>query len=168
MGVARHARFCGACGSRLDRREMFGRVRGVCPLCGRIDFEQLKVGAGALVEDGGRLLLIRRGTEPFAGCWSLPAGYVENDEPPSTAVIRETHEETGLNVTTLDLAGVFYFDDDPRGNGILIAYHCTVVGGQLLDTIEATDATFFLPGDTPVPLAGACHDQAIRSWVGSA
>ncbi|MHB8457453.1 MAG: NUDIX hydrolase, partial [Acidimicrobiales bacterium] len=93
-------------------------------------------------------------------------GYVESDESPSTAVVRETREETGIDIAVRDLAGVFYFDDDPRGNGTLIAYLCVVVGGVLLETDEAAEPTFFGADDIPQDdLAGAGHDQVIRSWV---
>jgi ADP-ribose pyrophosphatase YjhB (NUDIX family) len=40
----------------------------------------LKVGAGALIEHEGRLLLLKRTQAPFKGCWNLSAGYVESDE----------------------------------------------------------------------------------------
>ena len=158
-------RFCARCGTMLERREVFGRERGVCPTCGWICYEHLKVGVCALVTDRGRLLLVRRGTEPFVGRWSLPAGYVESDESPTAAVVRETLEETGVEVTVGELAGVFFFDDDPRGNGLLIAYHCTGDADGLRETGEAREPTFFAPEDVPDDLAGAGHGQAIHSWV---
>jgi ADP-ribose pyrophosphatase YjhB (NUDIX family) len=58
----------------------------------------LKVGAGALVEQDGSLLLLQRTQTPFQGCWNLPAGYVEADESPLETVIRETYGATGLRV----------------------------------------------------------------------
>src|SRR3954466_6319036 len=52
---------------------------------------------GAVVRDtAGRLLLIRRGHEPSRGLWSLPGGRVEPGETLEQAVVREVHEETGL------------------------------------------------------------------------
>lgn len=158
-------RFCGHCGSALERREIDERQRGACPACGWVDYQQLKVGVGALVASEDRLLLIRRATEPFAGCWSLPAGYVDVDEPPIAAVIREVREEVGLDVTVRGLAGVYYFDDDPRGNGILIAFDCSQVSGSLVETHEALAPTFLTREEVPQDLAGAGHDQAIRAWV---
>jgi ADP-ribose pyrophosphatase YjhB (NUDIX family) len=54
---------------------------------------------GAVVlDDRGRLLLIRRGTEPSKGSWSVPGGRVEPGESPAEAVVREVREETGLAV----------------------------------------------------------------------
>jgi 8-oxo-dGTP pyrophosphatase MutT (NUDIX family) len=93
--------FCGRCGSELERRHISGRARGVCLDCGWIDYEQLKVGAAALVVYEAQLLLARRASGPFAGSWNLPAGYVENDEPPSEAARREAREEVGIEIVVM-------------------------------------------------------------------
>ncbi len=61
---------------------------------------------GALVrDDRGRLLLVRRGTEPERGRWSVPGGRVEAGETAVEAVVREVAEETGLAVVPTGLAG---------------------------------------------------------------
>jgi ADP-ribose pyrophosphatase YjhB (NUDIX family) len=91
---------------------------------------------------------------PGKDCWNLPAGYVEAHEAPLQAVVREVHEETGLRVEPQGLAGVYYFDDDPRGNGILIVYACRPVGGALRDTREGVASAFFGVNDLPEDLAG--------------
>lgn len=53
---------------------------------------------GVVLDDAGRLLLIRRGHAPSAGLWSVPGGRVEPGETPAAAVEREVLEETGLRV----------------------------------------------------------------------
>ncbi len=157
-------KYCPHCGAFLVLREIEGRERAFCPRCERIHYAQLKVGAGAMIERDGRLLLLRRTRAPFEGCWNLPAGYVESDESPVEAVVRETYEETGLRVEVGTLVDVYFFDDDPRGNGILIVYACHPEGGELRVSEEGSDATFFLPADIPPDLAGGGHDQAVTAW----
>lgn len=61
--------------------------------------DRLVRAAGALVvDDAGRILLVKRGREPSAGCWSLPGGRAEADETLADAAAREVLEETGLVV----------------------------------------------------------------------
>lgn len=156
--------FCPNCGAPLEIREFGHRQRPVCSRCGWIHYEQLKVGAGALIEQDGRLLLLERMHEPFKRCWNLPAGYVEADESPMQAALRETCEETGLQVEVVALDDVYFFDDDPRGNGIFIVYRCSVVGGELSASDEGIHPTYWPRDQIPARLAGGGHDQAIRAW----
>jgi ADP-ribose pyrophosphatase YjhB (NUDIX family) len=142
-----------------------GRQRSICPSCGWVYYPQLKMGAGVRLLQAGRLLLLRRAHEPFQGAWCLPAGYVEADEPPPRAAERETLEETGLVVRATRLVDAYYFDDDPRGNGIFLVYDCAVIGGQLSsESAESVALAYFAPTEIPGPLAGGGHDQAIHAW----
>jgi len=140
------------------------RARRVCPECGYIHYKQLKVGVGAYIEKDGRLLLLQRTHEPFTRHWNLPAGYVEVDESPAQAVVREVEEETGLQVEVKGLRDVFFFSDDPRGNGILIVYECIETGGNLSESPEGILPTYFKSDVIPGDLAGGGHDQAIEAW----
>lgn len=158
-------RFCPDCGGRLELRDVEGKERSFCTRCARVHYAQLKVGAGGLIVQEGRLLPIKRTRDPFSGCWNLPAGYAEADEAPVETVVREVWEETGLRVEPAGLVDLYYFDDDWRGNGILIVYACRVAVGLPQATSEGAMPTFFAPGDVPRELAGAGHDQAVRAWM---
>ena len=140
------------------------RSRSTCPACGWIYYEQLRVGVGAIIERDGRILLLRRATDPWRGHWNLPAGFVEADEAPSCAVEREVWEETALEVQESELIEAFYYDDDPRGNGVFLVYACDIVDGVLHNNFESTELRFFASHDIPDRLCGAGHARAIRAW----
>ncbi len=157
--------YCFHCGTELEEKTLDGQNRLVCASCGWVHYPQLKVGAAALVVQEGRLLLLRRRRDPWQGFWYLPAGYVEVDENPAAAAERELFEETGLEADAYGLAGAYYFDDDPRGNGILLVYNCHVTGGVISVNDEVEAAGYFNPTDLPEQLTGAGHEPAIQDWA---
>ena len=103
------------------------------------------VGVGAVILDGRRVVLVRRGTEPLKGEWSLPGGVLEVGEMLQQGVAREVMEETGLQVEVLDIAGVFDrilpdSNGTPQFHYVLIDYVCRVKGGELRAAGDVTDA----------------------------
>lgn len=157
--------YCLVCGSPMGQVVLEGRQREQCPACGWVYYRQVKLSAGVVVEDDGRILLLRRAFQPWKGAWNLPAGYVEVDETPEQAAVREVQEETGLTVTVDRLLGNYFFDDDPRGNGLLVTFFGRVVGGALALTKETTEFGWFALDKLPAPLCGAAHDQIILAWA---
>ena len=157
-------KYCTVCGRPLESRLIEGRQRQQCPSCGWIAYRQLKTGAGTLIEINGELLLFRRNHEPFKGQWNIPAGYCEVDEHPMETAVRETLEETGLDVKVTDLFDVYFYDDDSRGNGIMLIYRCEVIGGMLHASSEGDSFQTFPADQLPTDLAGGAHDQTILGW----
>lgn len=156
--------FCEACGERLEQVLLENRRRDKCPSCGRVHYDVPKVGAGTLIVKDGKLLLVRRTIQPFLGSWNLPAGYAEVDESPEQTAVRETFEETGLEVEIRSLVNVYFFTDDPRGNGLLILYRAQVVRGNLEESDETATPTFFSAQTLPQNISGGGHDQAVCEW----
>ena len=94
------------------------------------------IGVGAVIVDGPRVVLVRRGSEPLAGHWSLPGGAVEIGETLEACVAREMLEETGLEVAVGPVIDVFdRITRDTEGrvqyHYVLVDYLCRVVGGTL-------------------------------------
>lgn len=101
------------------------------------------VGVGAVIVDGGRVLLVRRGTEPLRGQWSLPGGLVEVGEALTAALVREVLEETGLIVEAVELIElldrIHREGDRVRYHYVIADYLCKVVGGSLQAGSDASD-----------------------------
>ena len=70
-------------------------ARWVCDQCGEIHYQNPKLVVGTIPEYQGKILLCRRAIEPRYGYWTLPAGFMENDETTGQAARRETLEESG-------------------------------------------------------------------------
>jgi 8-oxo-dGTP diphosphatase len=110
------------------------------------------VSIGAVVIDGQRVLLVKRGQEPLKGRWSLPGGVVEAGEELHAAVVREVREETGLSVRAGDVVEVLdriTRDADGRieFHYVIIDYLCQVVGGTLACASDADDAQWVDRGE---------------------
>jgi ADP-ribose pyrophosphatase YjhB (NUDIX family) len=95
----------------------------------------------AVIVEEGRVLLVRRGTEPLKGHWSLPGGLVELGEGLLSAVVREVREETGLVVEPVELIElldrIHREADRVRYHYVIADYLCRVTGGKLLAASDA-------------------------------
>jgi 8-oxo-dGTP diphosphatase len=104
------------------------------------------VGVGAVVIDGTKVLLVRRGQEPLKGEWSLPGGVLELGETLQQGVAREVLEETGLIVAPAGIVEVLdRITHDPesgrvRYHYVLVDFVCRVTGGSLLWGSDADEA----------------------------
>jgi ADP-ribose pyrophosphatase YjhB (NUDIX family) len=114
-------KFCANCGARVVRRVPPGDTlpRWVCDECGEIHYQNPKLVVGTVPEHGGRLLLCRRAIEPRYGYWTLPAGFMENDETLGQGALRETLEEAGAVV---ELGAPFTMISVPRVNQVHVFY----------------------------------------------
>lgn len=103
------------------------------------------VGVGAVVLDGDRVLLIKRGHEPLKGQWSLPGGRVESGETLEQAIAREVQEETGLDVEVGPIVDVLdRISHDAEGrvehHFVLVDFACRPSGGVLCSASDADAA----------------------------
>jgi len=97
-----------------------------------------------IVVKEGKVLLVKRKREPFAGFWALPGGFIEENETAEEAAVREVMEETGLMVKIEALVDVFSeVDRDPRGRVISIVYSAVPAGGNLKKGKEVEDVKWF-------------------------
>jgi ADP-ribose pyrophosphatase YjhB (NUDIX family) len=119
-------------------------ARYVCDACGEIHYQNPKLVVGAIPGHEGRVLLCRRAIEPRYGYWTLPAGFMENDETAAEGALRETLEEAGARIA---LDGPFSMISVPRVNQVHVFYRA-----RLLDLA-------FNPGEESLEVALVEEDQ---------
>lgn len=115
-----------------------------------------------LVDRPGRpVVLVRRGRPPPG--WALPGGFVEVGETVEAAAAREALEETGLEIASLELVGV-YSDPgrDPRGHTVSVVFAATA-SGEPRGGDDAAEAAAFLPGDWPE--LAFDHARILSDWL---
>jgi 8-oxo-dGTP diphosphatase len=95
--------------------------------------------AGAVVDEAGRVLAIRRRDN---GRWEPPGGVLELGEALHDGLRREVCEETGLKVEPDALTGIY--QNIPRGI-VAFVFRCHVVGGELGPSVEASEVAFLTP-----------------------
>src|SRR5512138_1529986 len=144
--------YCPRCGALVKHELRFGQVRPVCPSCGWIHFVDPKVAAAVLIEQNGRVLLVRRAGEPYRGFWSLPAGFVNGGEDPAEAAARECLEETGLRVRVTRVFDIVAGREHPRGADFVIVYQAEVIDGEMRAADDADAVEWFDKHNLP-PLA---------------
>lgn len=110
------------------------------------------VGVGAVIMEGGKVVLVKRRFEPLAGQWSLPGGRLELGETLEAGLAREMLEETGLEVEVGPVVDVFdriLLDPERkvRYHYVLIDYLCRPIGGSLNHGSDVAAAELVDPGD---------------------
>jgi ADP-ribose pyrophosphatase YjhB (NUDIX family) len=122
--------------------------------------ERPVVGVGGVIIDEGRALLIRRGSEPLRGEWSIPGGTLELGESLESGVTRELLEETGLETRILGLIEVFdrIFSADgkiaakdarPKYHYVIVDYLCERIAGEPLAGSDVTHVVFAREDELP-------------------
>lgn len=129
------------------------------------------VGVGAvIVDDEGRVVLIKRRYEPLAGHWSLPGGTLDVGETLEAGVAREMLEETGLEVEVGPVIDVFDrilrdADQKVRYHFVLVDYLCRPRGGALAAASDVTDAVYAHPDDLAEFKLTAKAEEMIRKGI---
>lgn len=157
-------KFCTQCGHALAAKfiEEEACERLHCSGCGYIAYLNPFVVAGAVPFRDDKILLLRRGIEPMKGRWTFPAGFVELGETVSQGAAREAKEETGIDIQTLDVLGVYSYMDT---GVVVVVYFADWIGGEPAVTREAMEIQWFTPHEIPwAELAFRSTQDAMQDW----
>jgi ADP-ribose pyrophosphatase YjhB (NUDIX family) len=145
-------KFCSECAHPVTVAipEGDNRPRFVCTNCGTIHYQNPKmvIGSVPVWEGDGELkvLLCKRAIEPRYGYWTLPAGFMENEETTSEAAIRETEEEAGANV---ELGNLFTLLNVAHVHQVHLFYLAKLLDLDYAAGIESLDVQLFAEHEIP-------------------
>lgn len=126
------------------------RPRYVCTQCGTIHYQNPKMVIGSIPawkEDGEtRILLCKRAIEPRYGYWTLPAGFMENEETTGEAALRETFEEAGARI---DLHELFTLINVPHVHQVHMFYRATLLDLDYAAGTESLEVALFTEAEIP-------------------
>ncbi len=148
--------FCSACGSKLKNQVKSGHPVE-CSDCLKTSYLDPKVAVGGIITNSkNQLLLVKRNIEPNIGEWSFPSGFVDSGEIIEEALIRETFEETGININVEKLIGTYSTKDEQI---VFIAYLANAKSNKITINQEVQDAAFF--NFENLPKLAFEHDEEI-------
>ncbi|MFC5475390.1 NUDIX hydrolase [Paraherbaspirillum soli] len=126
------------------------RMRYVCSNCGTIHYQNPKMVVGSIPaweQDGElRVLLCKRAIEPRYGYWTLPAGFMENDETTSEAARRETQEEAGARI---ELHELFSLLNVTQAHQVHLFYRATLLDRDYAAGVESLEVELFTEAEIP-------------------
>jgi ADP-ribose pyrophosphatase YjhB (NUDIX family) len=141
-------KYCSNCGMEVELKIPDGDnlPRHVCISCGTIHYQNPKIVAGAIPEWEDKILLCRRAIEPRYGLWTLPAGFMENNETTAEAALRETLEEAQARVEAIGLYALFNI---PHISQVYIMYRARMLNADFSAGPESLDVALF--SETEIP-----------------
>jgi ADP-ribose pyrophosphatase YjhB (NUDIX family) len=158
-------KYCSECGHRVELRVPDGdsRPRHVCTACGKVHYSNPLLVVGCVPEAGRKLLLCRRAIEPRYGYWTIPAGFMENDETLVEAAARETMEEAQARVEIRDLFAVV---DVTHARQVHLMYRATLLDGRYGVGEESLEVELFEPEQIPwEQIAFRSVRFALEKWL---
>lgn len=149
----------------MSPRFVEGRDRLYCEACASPLYENpVPASCVVVVDEGERLLLVKRNVPPKAGMWCLPGGFMELDESPEEAAVRELREEAGLSGRIETLLGVTTNPHPDYGTVLLMGYLVRTWTGTPVAGDDA-DAARFFPLDALPEIAFRSHRHFIRNYL---
>lgn len=141
-------KFCSTCGATVQLRVPPGdtRARYVCDACGAIHYENPRMVVGCIPEWEDKVLLCKRAIEPRYGFWTLPAGFMENDETVAQGAMRETFEEANARVQLLPLYTTLSV---PQVNQVHIFYRAKLLDLDFSAGAESLEVRLFTEVQIP-------------------
>jgi ADP-ribose pyrophosphatase YjhB (NUDIX family) len=141
-------KYCSQCGEKVNLKIPLddNRERFVCNHCDLVHYQNPNNVCGAILTSGDRVLLCKRAIEPRLGFWTLPAGFMENNETVAEAAARESMEEANAQSGPLSLFGVFSM---PYISQVHLMFHGQLISDDVFPGIESLEVGLFRQDEIP-------------------
>lgn len=121
-------------------------TRAVCKACGIVHYQNPKIVVGCLPTLGNKILICKRAIEPRYGLWTLPAGFMENNESAAEGAAREALEEANAKVEIEDLYTVYSI---PHISQVYMMFRARLVDPNVSAGIESLEVKLVDEGQIP-------------------
>ena len=143
--------YCPVCGGALDTTQPY---RQTCTRCDFILYHSSSPCMGAIPIEGSRVLLARRGIEPYRGSWNVVGGFLDYGEDPVEGLLREVLEETGCTCRILDFITQTADVYGEAGAALFNSYYAVeLLSGTMTPQDDVAELCWFdlddLPPDIP-------------------
>jgi len=141
-------KYCSTCGKLVSQKIPSGdnRLRYVCDSCETIHYQNPRIIAGCIAEHEDKILLCKRAIEPRLGSWTLPAGFMENNETTLQAAARESFEEANANILNMSLYCTYSI---PHISQVYMMYRGTLLDGYSSAGEESLETRLYAEQDIP-------------------
>ncbi len=158
--------FCSHCGQSVVQKIPQGDTlpRDVCESCGMIHYQNPKVVIGCVPEhEDGRILLCKRAIEPRKGFWTVPAGFMENDETLEEGAARETREEA---LATVEILNLFAVVNIKHARQVHLFFRGRLLDDEIGAGDESLEVVLYQEPDIPwAELAFPSGEYALRRFL---
>ncbi len=124
----------------LRKVDLEQKKRKICKKCGFIDYKSPKIVAGSIIVKQGKYLLCRRAIHPGYGLWTLPSGYLDENENPKHGAIREAKEEVNIKIKIQQLLAIYTIK---KRNIVQFMFLAKQINKTFKPGIETLEAKFF-------------------------
>lgn len=131
-----------------------------------LEGQSMVVAADVIVEDKGKILIIKRGAEPYKGMPSLPGGRHKEGEKIEETAMREIKEETGLDIELTDILGVYSDPNrDPRWHTMSVVFIARVKNGEAKAGDDAASVEWIEANKIELDQLAFDHGKVIKDYL---
>jgi ADP-ribose pyrophosphatase YjhB (NUDIX family) len=158
-------KYCSECGQPVEVRIPDGDhlPRYVCPACKAIHYQNPKLVVGCVIEHQGGILLCKRAIEPRLGYWTIPAGFMENDETLQAAAARESWEEA---LARVDIGSLLAVVSVVHARQVHVMFRASLLAPAFGAGHETLEVGLYRPEEIPWPqIAFPSVEFALRRYL---